>query len=106
VVNGVPEKWSLGYGTDVIFTRDAWMHRLDLARATGRDPVLTADHDGIIVADVVAEWARRHGRPYRLELTCVPQLSSRGDIVRGERHDAAAPYVPQPHIPSTGQVEE
>ena len=69
VVNGVPETWSLGYLTDVILTRDAWMHRLDLARATGQDPVRTADHDGVIVADVVAEWARRHGRPYLLELT-------------------------------------
>jgi uncharacterized protein (TIGR03083 family) len=69
VVNGVPEAWSLGYLTDVILTRDPWMHRLDLARATGRDLLLTADHDGVIVADVVAEWARRHGRPYRLELT-------------------------------------
>ena len=69
VVNGVPEAWSLGYLTDVILTRDPWMHRLDLARATGRDLVLTADHDGVIVADIVAEWARRHGRPYRLELT-------------------------------------
>jgi uncharacterized protein (TIGR03083 family) len=69
VVNGVPETWSVGYLTDVILTRDPWMHRLDLARATGRDPVLTADHDGVIVADVVAEWARRHGQPYRLKLT-------------------------------------
>jgi uncharacterized protein (TIGR03083 family) len=69
VVNGVPEAWSLGYVTDVILTRDPWMHRLDLARATGQDPVLTADHDGVIVADVVAEWARRHGQPYRLKLT-------------------------------------
>jgi uncharacterized protein (TIGR03083 family) len=69
VVNGVPETWSLGYGTDVILTRDAWMHRLDLARAIGRDPVHTADHDGVLVADIVAEWARRHGQPYRLELT-------------------------------------
>jgi uncharacterized protein (TIGR03083 family) len=69
VVNGVPETWSIGYLTDVILTRDPWMHRLDLARATGRDPVLTAAHDGVLVADVVAEWARRHGQPYRLELT-------------------------------------
>jgi len=69
VVNGVPETWSIGYLTDVILTRDPWMHRLDMARATGRAPVLTADHGGVIVADVVAEWARRHGRPYRLELT-------------------------------------
>jgi uncharacterized protein (TIGR03083 family) len=69
VVNGTPETWSIGYLIDVILTRDPWMHRLDLARATGRTPVLTADHDGVLVADVVAEWARRHGRPYRLELT-------------------------------------
>jgi uncharacterized protein (TIGR03083 family) len=69
IVNGVAETWSVGYLTDVILTRDPWMHRLDLARATGQDPVHTADHDGVIVADVVAEWARRHGRPYRLELT-------------------------------------
>jgi uncharacterized protein (TIGR03083 family) len=69
VVNGVLERWSIGYVTDVILTRDPWMHRLDLARATGRHPVHTADHDGIIVADIVAEWARRHGQPYRLELS-------------------------------------
>ena len=69
VVNGVREAWSVGYVTDVIHTRDPWMHRLDLARATGREPVHTADHDGVIVADVVAEWARRHDQPYRLELT-------------------------------------
>jgi uncharacterized protein (TIGR03083 family) len=69
VVNGASEMWSLGYLTDVILTRDPWMHRLDLARATGQAPTLTADHDGVIVADVVLEWARRHGRPYRLELT-------------------------------------
>lgn len=69
VVNGATETWSIGYLTDVIFTRDPWMHRLDLARATGRAPVLTADHDGLIVTDVVNEWARRHGQTYRLELT-------------------------------------
>jgi uncharacterized protein (TIGR03083 family) len=69
VVNGVPEAWSIGFLTDVILTRDAWMHRLDLAHATGRQPALTPDHDGVIVADVVTEWARRHGQPFRLELT-------------------------------------
>lgn len=31
--------------------------------------MLTADHDGVLVADIVAEWARRHGQPYRLQLT-------------------------------------
>jgi uncharacterized protein (TIGR03083 family) len=60
---------ALGYLMDRISTRDAWLHRVDIARATGRPLVLTADHDGRIVADVVAEWARTHGRPYRLTLT-------------------------------------
>jgi len=45
------------------------MHRVDASRATGRDMVLSADHDGRIVADVVDEWARRHGRSFSLELT-------------------------------------
>ncbi len=64
-----PVTWTLGYLVDVILTRDAWMHRIDLARAVGTDPPLTADHDGRVVADVVAEWAARHGRPFRLTLT-------------------------------------
>lgn len=68
-VNGVAEAWAVGYLVDVILTRDTWMHRLDLARATGRAPELTADHDGVLVADIVAEWARRHGQPCRLRLT-------------------------------------
>ena len=59
----------LGYLMDRIYTRDAWMHRIDIARATGRTPELTADHDRRIVADVVDEWARAHGQAYRLALT-------------------------------------
>lgn len=60
---------SLGYLMDRIYTRDAWMHRIDIARAVGRPAVLTPDHDGRIVADVVCEWARAHGKPFTLELT-------------------------------------
>ena len=69
IIDGVPEDWTLGFAIDTILTRDTWMHRVDLARATGRPMTLTADHDGVLVADVVAEWAGRHGRPYRLTLT-------------------------------------
>ncbi|HLU56638.1 MAG TPA: maleylpyruvate isomerase family mycothiol-dependent enzyme [Pseudonocardia sp.] len=68
-VGGVPERWTFGYLFETILTRDTWMHRVDTARATGRDLVLTPEHDGVIVADVVAEWAGRHGRPYALTLT-------------------------------------
>ena len=65
----VVEKWALGYLIDVIYLRDAWMHRVDTAAATGGELVLTPEHDGRIVADVVAEWSRRHGAPFTLELT-------------------------------------
>jgi uncharacterized protein (TIGR03083 family) len=68
-VGGIPEKWRIGYLLDVILTRDTWMHRVDVARATGREMVLTPDHDGRIVADAVAEWARRHGKAFTLVLT-------------------------------------
>jgi uncharacterized protein (TIGR03083 family) len=53
----------------VVATRDCWMHRDDLARATDRAMRLTPEHDGVVVADVVREWVARHGRPFRLELT-------------------------------------
>jgi uncharacterized protein (TIGR03083 family) len=62
------EPWTLGYLVDVILTRDTWMHRSDIALATGRDMVLTAEHDGVLVADVVEEWAVRHGQPCSLTL--------------------------------------
>jgi hypothetical protein len=45
------------------------MHRLDISRATGCPMDVTAEHDGRLVADVVAEWARRHGQPFTLALT-------------------------------------
>ena len=60
---------SVGYLMDCIYTRDAWMHRADLARATGRRLVLTADHDGRLVDDVVHEWAAVHDQPFQLTLT-------------------------------------
>jgi uncharacterized protein (TIGR03083 family) len=63
------ERWRLGYLMDVIYNRDAWMHRVDISRAIGRDPVLTAAHDGRIVSDVVREWAGRHREPFTLTLT-------------------------------------
>lgn len=68
-VAGVQETWRMGFLLDVILTRDPWMHRVDIARATGREIELTPEHDGRIVADVVAEWARRHGNPFTLTLT-------------------------------------
>lgn len=63
------ERWQYGFLVDTVFTRDPWIHRLDISRAIDREMVLTPDHDGRLVADVVAEWARRHGKPFSLILT-------------------------------------
>lgn len=61
--------WTFGYLFDVILTRDPLMHRIDLSRATGVPMVATAGHEGVLVDDVVREWAERHGSPYTLELS-------------------------------------
>ena len=53
---------------EVILTRDTWMHRVDIARATGREMVLTPGHDGRIVEDCVLDWAAKHDRPFSLVL--------------------------------------
>jgi uncharacterized protein (TIGR03083 family) len=65
----VKETWNLGYLNDVILTRDTWLHSVDLSRAIGIDPPSDPGVDEVIVADVVAEWARRHGFAYQLTLT-------------------------------------
>lgn len=65
---GLASSVSLRHLNDVILTRDVFLHRVDIARATARDPRLD-DHDAEIVADVVAEWADTHGQPFTLELT-------------------------------------
>ena len=66
---GVHVGWQpLRYLFDMGFTRDAWVHRIDIARAAGVAPELTPEHDGRIVADILAEWSRRHGQPYTLTL--------------------------------------
>jgi uncharacterized protein (TIGR03083 family) len=69
IVGGVPESWTFGFLFGVILTRDPFMHRVDISRATGSPMQATADHEGVLVDDVVREWAARHGQPCHLELT-------------------------------------
>jgi uncharacterized protein (TIGR03083 family) len=65
-----PKYWKpLGYLYDIGFTRDVWMHRVDLSRAIGRTFHATTDHDGRIVADIIAEWATTHHDSFTLKLT-------------------------------------
>jgi uncharacterized protein (TIGR03083 family) len=66
---GPPIGWTtLKYLLDVGFTRDVWAHRIDICKATGREMHLTGDHDGRLVADIVAEWASIHEQPFELVL--------------------------------------
>jgi uncharacterized protein (TIGR03083 family) len=81
-------KVSLGYLMDVVYTRDSWLHRVDIHRAIGRRFEPDA-HDARIVADVVADWAGRHGQPYRLVLTG-PAGGTFESGVGGEHHELDA----------------
>ena len=59
----------LSYMLDVLGLRDPWMHRVDIARATGR-PLLLGAHDRVITAQVIADLAQAwDGPPAFLELT-------------------------------------
>jgi uncharacterized protein (TIGR03083 family) len=71
VSSGVPgmPRFSIGYLLDIIYNRDLWMHRLDLARAAGQ-PFAVADHDRHIVEQVVRDLALGwSAAPVALELT-------------------------------------
>jgi uncharacterized protein (TIGR03083 family) len=69
MVAGMPGHLALGDLMATVYTRDVWLHRVDIARATGRSLVTDPNLDDRIVADVVREWAARHGQPFRLQLT-------------------------------------
>ncbi len=87
---GPPIGWvGLKYLLDVGFTRDVWCHRIDICAATGRQMHLTADHDGRLVADIVAEWASIHGQPFELVLEG-PAGGKFSQGVDGERVDIDA----------------
>jgi uncharacterized protein (TIGR03083 family) len=66
---GPPIGWApLKYLLDVGFTRDVWAHRIDICVAIDRPMDATPEHDGRLVADIVAEWAALHGEPFELVL--------------------------------------
>jgi uncharacterized protein (TIGR03083 family) len=67
---GPPIGWApLKYLLDVGFTRDVWCHRIDLYAAIRRPMPATAEHDGRLVADLVAEWADVYKHDFDLVLT-------------------------------------
>ena len=66
---GMPATLNLGHLMDAVYTRDVWLHSIDIERATGVPVDRRGEPDARIVEDVVAEWAARHGEPFELTLT-------------------------------------
>ena len=65
----LPPGATLGYLFDVIYPRDLWMHRVDVARAVG-GPLRPTDGEREVVAQVVRDLARFWSGPaWVLELT-------------------------------------
>lgn len=61
----------MSYLFDVLTSRDTWMHRLEIADATGR-PFTVDDHDLAVVDQVMADLARAWSGPgLKIELTGV-----------------------------------
>jgi hypothetical protein len=95
VHSGIPglPRWHLAYLLDIILNRDLWMHRVDLAWATGR-PLVLGDHDQQIVAQVIRDLVRAwSAEPVALELTGPAGgswLIGSGDPVAVIRADAVA----------------
>lgn len=59
----------IGYLVDVIYQRDVWMHRIDIARATGCE-LVASDAEREIVAGVARDLSRGWtGVPFTLTLT-------------------------------------
>jgi uncharacterized protein (TIGR03083 family) len=60
---------SFGYLYDIVLTRDSFIHRVDITRATGKWMTVTADHEGRLVADIARDWAEHHGAGFTLRLS-------------------------------------
>lgn len=104
----------LGYVVDIIFTRDLWMHRVDICRATGRE-FATDQHDrGVIeqaLRDLDGEWV---GPPIVLELTgAVPgdwQIGTGGAVATvqgdtvGVMRNLSGRTAPEPELTVRGDT--
>ncbi|MGH2753197.1 MAG: maleylpyruvate isomerase family mycothiol-dependent enzyme [Actinomycetota bacterium] len=72
---------NLGYIARVIYTRDVFMHRIDISRATDR-PVVLEHADAELLADVVRDWAKRR------KVDATIDLGSVGKFLAGAPHRA------------------
>ena len=67
VVGPLGEPMTLRFLGNKVFSRDHFMHRIDISRAVGRE-LNYVPADTLMVADGAKEWAAKHGADARLEL--------------------------------------
>ncbi len=82
---------TVGYLMDVIYPRDQWMHRYDICAATGREMVITPDHDGRILELVLLDINRKLSRELkgrRLDLHIIGKIG--GDYRFGNQKESDA----------------
>lgn len=65
---GSPDGIAMDRLLDVVYTRDVWLHTVDVEQATGVSVDRTVGPTARVLEDVVAEWAARHGRAFELVL--------------------------------------
>jgi uncharacterized protein (TIGR03083 family) len=80
-----PTGWTtIGFIAEHIFTRDVFMHRIDIARALGRELVVETDERRIF-EDCLREWALGSGAHATLELggaAAGTYVAGSGDVAR------------------------
>jgi uncharacterized protein (TIGR03083 family) len=76
--NGLLGFYSLGYLTETIFTRDVFMHRADISKATGKEMSLGVNERRIVM-DCVREWERASKADATLHLSG----GAGGDLIVG-----------------------
>ncbi|HYI45606.1 MAG TPA: maleylpyruvate isomerase family mycothiol-dependent enzyme [Actinomycetota bacterium] len=59
---------NVSYVTDAIFPRDIYMHRVDIAKATGKEMVM-GESERRLIEDIIRDWYGRTKESVRLELT-------------------------------------
>lgn len=90
----------IGYLTDMIYTRDLWMHRLDLCRAVDRPMRLEPAHDGRLTALVVRDLGR--ARAFRAALGPVSVLYRLAGPAGGSWHLGRAQQMPDAELTLDG----
>lgn len=65
---GLLGRATLAYLMTTIFTRDVFMHRIDITRATSK-PMVVGLREARLIEDVVVDWARRTGATATVRLS-------------------------------------